>query len=43
VSIAYDDSNTGTKKYAIQKAVGWSIQTVDDATPDGGGYTSLVY
>ncbi len=43
VSIAYDDSNTGAKKYAIQKAAGWSIQTVDEMTPDGGGYTSLVY
>ncbi len=43
IAIAYDDSATGTKKFAIQSGAGYSIQTVDNTTPAGGGYTSLVY
>jgi hypothetical protein len=43
IAIAYDDSNGGTKKYAIQSGAGWAISTVDNTTPAGGGYTSLVF
>jgi len=43
VAIAYDDSNTGTKKFAIATSKGWRFSTVDASTPDGGGYTSLAY
>jgi hypothetical protein len=43
IAIAYDDSNTGAKKFAIQQGAGWTITTVDNTTPMGGGYTSLAY
>jgi hypothetical protein len=43
VAIAYDDSNTGNKKFAYQGASSWVMQTVDSSTPAGGGYTSLAY
>ncbi|HYO09225.1 MAG TPA: alginate lyase family protein [Tepidisphaeraceae bacterium] len=43
VAIAYDDSATGAKKFASQLAGRWSIATVDNTTPTGGGYTSLAY
>jgi hypothetical protein len=43
VAIAYDDASHGTKKFAIQSGTGYSIQTVDNTTPAGGGYTSLCY
>src|SRR4029434_7750120 len=43
VAISYDDATNGTKKFAIQSGTGYSIQTVDNTTPTGGGYTSLVY
>jgi hypothetical protein len=43
IAIAYDDSNTGEKKFAIQQGAGWAISTVDSSTPTGGGYTSLAY
>ena len=43
VAIAYDDATTGGKKFAIQSGSGWSIQSVDTSTPNGGGYTSLSY
>jgi hypothetical protein len=43
IAIAYDDSNTGAKKYAIQDGFGWAITTVDTTTPTGGGYTSLAF
>lgn len=41
IAIAYDDSNGGTKKFAIQSGTGYAITTVDNTTPTGGGYTSL--
>ena len=43
LAIAYDDSNTGAKKFAFEGSTGWVIQTVDNTTPNGGGYTSLAY
>ena len=43
IAIAYDDSNGGTKKYAIQAGAGYTITTVDNTTPTGGGYTSLAF
>jgi hypothetical protein len=43
VAIAYDDATHGTKKFAIQAGTGYTIQTVDNTTPAGGGYTSLTY
>jgi hypothetical protein len=43
ISIAYDDSNTGTKKFAEETPSGYAISTVDSTTPTGGGYTSLAY
>jgi hypothetical protein len=43
IAIAYDDSNGGTKKFAIQSGTGYAITTVDNTTPTGGGYTSLAY
>jgi hypothetical protein len=43
IAIAYDDSNTGEKKFAIQQGAGWAISTVDSSTSTGGGYTSLAY
>jgi hypothetical protein len=43
IAIAYDDSTTGVKKYAIQSGTGWAISTVDSTTPTGGGYTSLAF
>jgi hypothetical protein len=42
MAIAYDALG-GMKKFAIQSGTGWSFQTVDNATPTGGGSTSLAY
>lgn len=43
IAIAYDDSTTHAKKYAIQSGFGYAITTVDNTTLNGGGYTSLAF
>jgi hypothetical protein len=43
IAVAYDDSTNHAKKYAIQAGFGYAITTVDSATINGGGYTSLAF
>jgi hypothetical protein len=43
LAIAYDDSRTGDKKFAQQSGDTWTIETIDNTLPTGGGYTSLAY
>ena len=44
IAVAYEDTSSGSYKYAIQgKTGGWRFATIDRDTTEGGGYTSLQF